>query len=718
VAPDGAEAVSRPVSTARVSHAGMPGGFVVFGMLYDIEDLADRAHAAYEAESRLRTKERARNTVLLGRHQLSIPPSMEGRAYPFKGQVLAGKRRIAKTLLMNKEGPQITVADFGTGVKAERDRAIVEEWQQGLFETMRLLHPTLEADLTDDNLVHSRSGLLVLPKPEAWCAAPQLDLTDLTTLDLPEIEGRYRWLREEQERYKLHNPPIYWRHVPAESMILRDDPRGGLAEAFIIEQMPVLQILDLFRDTAGKPAAKHLAASVERQAKELTLRDTATVCTYLDRQHYQIAILDLFLEVPESDRMTLHRHGTTEEIVWEGEHGMDEVPLALFHGETWASDDPAVKYQGFFDRTIAHQVALDELMTQAFSNVRVASWVTQVIERAQDAPLAAAGAGDSPPPIVLAEGAVNDVLGPGEKLGTVAWMDSSSHQWLRESVNYLVSQIDELTIPKAAIGQTNASSGYEYALVSSQAENNLRLWQWGMEDGWAHACRLTQKAAVALLRQGFDPIPVRYVSEDGVRSVALTPELAERDWQYAVTVRIQQVGGEMALVQTLTAAEQAGYLTHLDAMARFGVRNPLRTMEEVIEQRIVQSDAILQMLTEAVQQRTLAQINAAIAPNAPQQPVLPDGLAGILQSPALQARLPEGFMSQAATGTQAGGGLPGVAGPDLNPVPPTIGEGEDFRRRMQMLNGGRGAPGGGVMGQGQTLPGGMAQMSQILGRQG
>lgn len=679
-------------------------------MRYSIEDLADRAHAAYEAETALRAKHRLRNTVLLNRHNLAIPPSMEGRAYPFKGQLLAGKRRVANTLLMSKEGPQITVTDFGSGIKAERERTIVEEWQQGLLGAMRALHPLLEAQLTDDNLVHGYSGLLVLPKPEAWCDVPQLDLSDLSVLDIDEIEGRYRHLRAEQERYKLHNPPIYWRWVPAEAMIARDDPHGGLAEVFIYEQMPVLQVLDLFRSRSGKPAAKHLAESVAGQVKELTARDTATVCTYLDRHDYQIAILDLALETREGERPPEQRHGTRQEIIWQGPHGMDGVPLALFHGETWASDDPAVKYQGFFDRTIAHQVALDELMTQAFSNVRVAAWVTQVIKRTQEEPVQAFGAGDSPPPITLTEGAVNDVLPPGAELAPVTWMDPASHQWLRESVNFLTTQIDELTIPKAAIGQTNSSSGYEYALVSSQAETNLRLTQWGMEHGWAQVCRLTLKAAAALMRQGFDPIPVRYVSEDGVRAVALTPDLAEREWQFDVKVRIQQVGGEMAQVQTLTAAEQAGYITHLEAMARFGVRNPLRTFEEVLEQRIVQSDAVLQTLTEAVQQRTLAAINAAIAPQMPEQPLLPAGLAAALSSPSLQARLPESFGGQ--------GGLPSVAPPDMSPSPPVISDGEASRRTLQMANGGRAAPGGGVMGQGQSIPGGMAQMSDILGRTG
>ena len=681
-------------------------------MQFTLAQLAERAQQLYFDEDSVRERDQLRGEVLNGQHPIAFPPGMENRVYPFRANVLAEKRRLATTLLMSKEGVQFTVKDFGTSAKAEKERSVVEEWTQGMHASMKAAYPELEALIVDNNLTHSRTGLVILPHP--WVNMPQLDITELDDLKPDAIEQKAKELEDAQERYKQTTPPLWWKWVHAEKMICRSSIRGGMAECFIYERMSVLDVLETFREPDGTPSAKRLAQAVN--ARQMSERNTVTVVTRLDRVSYQVAVLDVWLQQRHGERPDLQHEAAGNEMLWEGEHGMGCVPIAIFHGEMWAVDDPAQRYRGFFDSTLAHQVALDNLMTQTFSLVRTAVWPGMVIEKTGDGdPITAPGTGDNPNPISLVEGAINDALGQGERLVPVQWLDAASYQWLREAIQFLMNEIDAKTIPKSAQGGSSADSGYLFAQIQAAAERNLAPWVWGTEYGWARAAQLQLKAAAVLMRNGEDPIPVRFVSEDGVRPVVLTKDLAERDWDIEAKVRVQAIGGEAALVQTLAAAEEAGYIDHFEAMTRFGVRNPLRTMEKILEQKLINSQDVLQMLTQAVMQRTMAQINAALMPNGPAQPLIPDSLAQHLGDvPQLAARLPESGAGQASDllaglGIGGQGGLPSVNPPNMAPPVPTISNDEASRRVLRQQ--------GAIPGQAQSLPGGLNRQSDILSRQ-
>lgn len=688
--------------------------------LLPLDQLNERAQTLYRAESTTRAKEQYRDQVLAGRHTLEVPPAVlaSGRAYPIKTRVLEAKFRIVKTLLRDKDGPRVSVTDFGATAKAERERTTVQEWDQGLLATQFQLNPDLEAETDHDLIANARCAWLVLPKPEAWNDEPALDDDDNEDEDGesddddegPEAwRARKEWTRQQQQRYRVLNPPIWWRFVPGQSMILLPDARGGLAEAYIYDQMPVRQVLDTWTHPDGSPIAADLAASVDRG--DLTDRDRVNVVTRLDKACWQVAVLALHLEQRETEPSDVRVHGVRDELLYEGEHGLDEVPLALFTGDVTSSTDPVLHYVGFFDPVIGLQVLLDELTTARASVARATAYQTYQYVLPPDAaetPPAAAGAGDSPPDFEFVEGGVITGLRPGAKIEPLHLIDPTSLQHVRDFSGEVRAAINWMTIPDTTSGEAGADSGYLYAQVQAAAESNLEPFKRGKERGLAHALRLSRKCAAYLMRRGLDPIPVRYTADDGVRAVALTQELAERDWDERVSVRVQAVGGEMALVQTLQAAEQAGYITHLEAMERFGQRNPQRTLAKQIEERILQAPQLYEMLVAAVQQRSLAAISQGAAARVPGQPVIPEALAQITQSPDLIARLPE------TAGLGAQGGLPSPAAGNMAPPPPGLSDAQAFRVQTGAApGGGPGGIGGGVTGQAQAAPGGFRRQAHL-----
>src|SRR5688500_16083431 len=229
-----------------------------------------------------------RNMVLYGRHALDLPETMMERPAVIRTRYLALKRRVAKTLMMDEGGVQFMVSDYGTGQQAEKDRSNVESWTQGMHANMRELFPTIESDVVDDLLVHSVTGMVVLPRLESLEEAPALDLdrvSSLTEYDIDEIEREVNKHREKRDEYTAAHTPFYWRHVPAESMIASYTARGGLAEVVIIETIPVLDIIREWPECETTLNA--------RDVYDLTDDDTVTMIHRLDHSHCEIAILDI-----------------------------------------------------------------------------------------------------------------------------------------------------------------------------------------------------------------------------------------------------------------------------------------------------------------------------------------------------------------------------------------------------------------------------------------
>lgn len=690
-------------------------------MRYALPKMSERAQALYRDNAPIRSRDQIRNEVLNGRHVIDVPESLAERIFNFKSNILATKRRVAKTFLMDDDGPRYSVSDFGSGVKAEHDRTNVEEWSQGMSSTRRGLFPTMEQEVVDDLLVHGVTAIMVLPYGQEWGDAKQVDLTDIDTLDIDEIDRRISDTLQYNAKYKTAKPPIWWKHVQAESLILRPDMRGGWAEAWIFEEVPVLDVLDLYRKKNGDVAAEQLAESISPGL--MTSRNVCTVVTYLDKQDIQIALLNISIEDTDGGTSWRTTTNNVEEMLYEATHGMGCLPLAVGYGDVWATRDPTLRFRGFFDSAINATALLDNMITQASSVVRDAAWTGGVIEHDAAQPLPQApGVGDSPRDIVLTEGAWNDPLGPGESLAPVRQMDPSAWQWLKELMTYVQALIDQHTLPPAANNVSGAGSGYQLALEQSSIERPLLAYQWGLQDLWRQVAVLQLKAACYLMQpQGsakdqFDPIPVRFVNDDGARPVTLTYEQAEMDWEIKTEVRIRQVGGEAALIQTLVAAESAGYLDHFSAMRRFGVQNPTRTWERVQSQQHANTPEIFQALNQLIMQDIYAAVQQSAEEQMAGTPMLPASLAASLQTPGAQARLPMGGTPSVGIGSQ--GAMPNMAAGNMAPPAPTLNGAQMAQAAARMPNAATqpGSIGGNPAGQALALPGGLDRMSQAMGR--
>ena len=103
-----------------------------------------------------------------------------------------------------------------------------------------------------------------------------------------------------------------------------------------------------------------------------------------------------------------------EEMVWEGEHGLDRVPFAYFPGRTRNSREPAHRFHGLLDPVYGDIYALDTLRAQLASGVWQVAWPQPVLEtdaRAESTP----GAGDRMAaalgvPVLLFDVEVDEIL--------------------------------------------------------------------------------------------------------------------------------------------------------------------------------------------------------------------------------------------------------------------------------------------------------------------
>lgn len=681
-------------------------------MLLDLPDLITRAERAYHdgGQQRLREKYRALTTVLYNRHPIVIPPSLEGRALPVYAGVPVEKMTRAAAQLTDREGvPRITVAAMGTSSKAQRERETVQNWLTGGLRTVLLANQdNLDALLTWDLLLYAQAWVSVMPEPavlaEVAAIRPRGDELDLAgAKSVSEIWGRVndylatvddveRTARE-QERVRRRAFPIAVRHVPADTVIPRWS-QGRLEEVIELSELPVSYVLDTYRDTAGKPLATELDRAVKDRV--LTGDDVCTVIVRADKDHMQVAVGGFLLE-PAAGRLGRQFHGG-EEIIWEGPHGMGCVPYAYFPGRVTGAAEPRFRYYGFIDPILDHAVALDNLLTQRGTAARTVAWPQLYVERGHQLAEAGVGGGDKPTPIQIDEGGVFEGLGPGESFRTIPWGDGEGYRLLDQTEAALNAYIDRHTFGPSMYGAPSGDSGYMLAQMQAAAESVLAPFKIGKMLGYVRLTGLMVRAARWLLDAGCGAIPVRYQSQEGIAWVEMTEELAAYDWDVSVEIDARPIGGDQALLTMLRGAEDAGYIAHSTAMARFGVREPEKEKEKILTERVEFSPEVQQQLTGAAVQKALAALAKPEPPALPEQPVLPAALAGLVAgtgdpaAAAAQVRMPDGeTMPSPAEKLRAAGA-------------PTPGQ---FRRQ-----------GGGVAGQGQATPGGTMRQSDIAERRG
>lgn len=680
-----------------------------------LDEFARRAEHIYYAERELRDALDEVRLVLRNDHDLDIPPDMQVRALEYKSGIGREKVDRGVTLLVDGKAPLITVATDAGGRDAQEDSDVVARWLTGArLYAANACDRDLFAAIAEDLLTDKGAYELILPAPEVWQDRPDQKLAEIIEGEIDEREAKRkaRQVRQQTERFKRQRFPITSELLPPRGVILRHG-RYGAAEAWVYQQKTVLDVLDFYRGADGKTRVPELEAATREERQDLTFSDYVTVVSRFTRTHMQVALLGFEIDTDEGTVGSRYHNHIVEEI-FSGAHGLNRVPIAYYPARQTNSHLPQYRYNPFINRTVARLIyRYDLLQTQRMSVARMVSWPTLVYEP----PPTAAGNPSKTPTIELREGGTV-AIDPGGKLHNPMLTNATDMRYVSEMANDARAQIDLHTLTAAAYGTNAAESGYLQNQLVAATESTLEMPARGLQRGHEEACAIYLECAAHLLAEGHGPIPVRFVNEEGSKYVTMTERLAAYDWDVTVQVRPRPPGGEAAMTATLAQQKQQGWISDAYAMERLGIRNIERMRRQILEERVTFSGPLLDLVGEATVARMRRALQRAETPERPEQPILSEAAASVLQTPEALALLP-GMGGGATGGPPTNAGMPGAVDPAPGaptPSPATIRANNGAGRF-----GAPGAtPGGGApglpAGSGQTMPGGQRRQSETDGR--
>lgn len=658
----------------------------------DLRDLLLRANTLYQADAPLRAQDREVEALRFSEHAVSIPESMANRAEEVKSHIGAEKIDRAKALLGSPKGMKIRVAPNGDSARAQTDKERVQNWLLGAFHCAeRRSSNRFSENIKEQSLLFSRGWVKALPMPEVYAGCPEVD----EDADEDTRKAQHR----KAEGYRRAHFPILIEWVSCRGVIPIYD-HLGLCEVIDVQSWPVQRVLDTFKDSEGRALAQKLAARTQYRTTGHTLSDddTCTVVIRADRTHMQIAVADFPVDTGTNTRRNSYSSGDGE-MIWSGEHGLRRVPYVHIRGRETSFDDPVKKYWGLLHPCKKLIPALDNALTQQGSSVRMTAWPGMVIEKHIEA--TGVGAEDRPHSFVLDEGGVSDGLAPGEKITSPAWTNSENYRSLPDYINWLLGQIDKHTLSAASYGTGNAPSGYLNAQEQAASEHVLEPFEIGLQHGFAEVSDLVLACARYLIEEcDFPPIPVLYTSDEGSEYVTLDERLACQEWQIEVDIQSKPTGGENARAQYLGTLKQNGWIDDATAIEELGIGDPQRIFERRVIDLFKNGSTFMQLVEQAVAQRTALALSSAVAPSLPQNPMIPSALAGALPAgTTAQAMLPDlGFGTTMPGAAPSMGGGPNLAVPPVATGAPT--------------------PRPGIEGVAQGMPGGLNRQADLLGRQG
>lgn len=648
-----------------------------------LAELVRKANGVWMSWSGVRAKDQTIESVRYDTHDLGLPESMVARTMEVRSGKGPEKVRRAKNLLINRDGPNVSVAQMGAGPRKESDRERVETWCQGALRAVEHMTGTpLSEAVTEDVLVKSRGYVMVMPNPAAWA-----------DLDEKDKDGRRRAF------------PFFVRPAAARGLIGLLSDREGLVETFEYIDMSVQEVIDTYRDEDGEPLARYLANCVLKDDGYYGINPRHRICVVIHCTKTKICIY--------TTSMTMTSHSTeewasrydsgVEELLYDDAHGLGRIPYAFFPGSLTPASDPVLKYEGFLD--YAHKLIfnLDMAKTQLASSARQAAWPNMVIQRPADF----IGTGDRPADFVLNEGGV-ETLEPGEELKNPGWINAENYRLLEATIRDLELQIDFHTLGAASYGSTDVQSGYLQAQLSAATQNVLQPYEIGMSAGYSDLCNLLMCAARVLIDAGLGPIPVRSADPFDGRFVEMDEHLLSMDWDITATVKAKPVGGEAAQVAVLGQLQDRGLLDDVGFLLEMGKRNPQAILRRVERDKLRKSPKMQELKEQAVMARWFPLLLQQAQAGLPENPMVSEGLAGALQTKEAQALLPDQLDQMGTTGLGQTG-LPNVAAEEANPETPTLNSAQVTQRITHR-------PGGGVPGMAQSLPGGLNRMSETLGR--
>lgn len=665
-----------------------------------LAELVRKANGVWMSWSAVRTKDQTIESVRYNTHNLGIPESMASRTMEVRSGKGPEKVRRAKNLLINRDGPNVSVAQMGAGPRKESDRERVETWCQGALRAVEHMTGTpLSEVVTEDVLVKSRGFVMVLPNAHvAWNTI----VTDDKAKDYDERCARF---------------PIYARPVAARNLIPLFHDRDGLVETFEYIDMSVQDVIDTFQNENGEPLARYLANCVLKDGGYYGITPQHRVCVvyHCTKDNLSIFTTSMSMSSHSTEEWASRYDSGIDELLSEGDHGMGRVPYAFFPGSLTPAADPVLKYEGFLDYAHSLIFNLDMAKTQLASSARQAAWPNMVIQRPADF----IGTGDRPADFVLNEGGV-ETLEPGEELKNPGWVNAENYRLLEATIRDLELQIDFHTLGAASYGSTDVQSGYLQAQLSAATENVLQPYEIGLSAGYSDLCDLLIRAARYILtvkkeRVGKDgsiyswaEIPVRSADPFSGKFVEMDLRLADADWSITASVKAKPVGGEAAQVAVLGQLQDRGLLDDVGFLLEMGKRNPQAILRRVERDKTRKAPQLQELKMQAVTARWFAALQQQAEAGMPQNPQIPSALAQVLRSQQAQARLPDPMDQQGTTGVGQAA-LPNLAAQEPNPETPTMNDAQITQRITHRQ-------GGGVPGMAQTLPGGLNRMSETLGR--
>lgn len=602
-------------------------------MLLPAREFFDRAWEHYKTQDDWREKQREIDELVFSQHDLHVPDGIlkTGRAQPVYAFLAHEIMGLFVNLLEEKGGPLVSVSTYGIGTRALSDRDIIWGWCTGALqlqeeETTDGLRPVVHRDMG----VRGYTLVRVLPNKH-WRDMPIIpQMEDDESIEA--YKARIEETAEAQHVFRHSVFPIDIEWVPALGAVVIESKRR-MQEVWEFRELPASEVIHSWLGDDGEALAKELSDAA--MGVTLTNEYIVTVVSRADSEHFQFGICPFSLGTTYQDRVDAKDIRSVEEIIWEGPHGMGEVPYAFFPGRVTNSMDPVLRYQGFLDPVVQLIQRYDELLTQLYSMCRVAAW-PMMVETIEVGGLGGAEGTDA---IELEEGGIV-ILPAGHKLMNPQWTNSNDLQYVLRAIQLLRHEIGLKTFPEAAFGAADTSSGYQQSLVQNAAESGMGEFEKGASKGWASVCRLAVKAARSLIAGGSGPIPVKLVDEDGAEYVTLRKEQAFKAWDISVKVRLRPVGGEAALMNTLSNEMNAGLLSRQTAMERLGIRNTSREMKRILLEQVYSGQAVVAELQKLFIQRSLALVQQQSASGLPGNPMVDPGLAAATTTPELRALLP------------------------------------------------------------------------------
>lgn len=682
-------------------------------MLLSLEDFVVRAERCYRDSGwvDLRSVERDIETVLHNRHQIDIPPSLVGRAVPIYSSIAMEKLMRASGQLTDSSGmPRFTVPPSGTSAKVARQREQVQNWiSAAIAETIFSGKENIDSLITYDLLVRSRAFVRVLPVPALWESLAEQVSTeeepDFSEADsvsavweaadsyLAGLEDAAGLLRD-RAKIKRRAFPISVVWVPGDA-VFDDWDEHGLKEILEYREMPVSYVLSTYVDTDGAPLARELAESVNQV--EMTADQVCTLVIRADREHMQIAILPVLLD---SGVASATERFTTQEIIWEGPHGMGCVPYAYFPGRVTGAAAPKDRFYSFVRPVTSLAVDLDRVLTQRSTSARMMAWPHLYIRRMHQLAETGNAGADRPGSVQIDEGGIFEGLMPGEDFAQIPWATPESYRILDQTEAAIRADIDRHTFGPVAYGAPAGDSGYMLAQMQAAADTVLLPFRQGKSLGYERLSAILLRAARWLIASGCGPIPVRHITDDGLRWVEVDEEIVQYDWDVKVDINPKPIGGDQALLVMLRGAEDAGYISHTTAMSRYGVRDTEREKERVLHDRALFHPKIQEVVVESGVSEALAALARPAPPSFPDQPVVPGALAGLIGGSVDPSAAKAAVRLASNRPTSSPTEIEGMRAAGVE----TPGE---FKRH-----------GGPTFGQAQTLPGGLARISEIVQKRG